>query len=429
MLVAEKILQIAPAAPTVERAERIGRGGRDDRFERLMAEAGGNQDSATERTSRAQRQEQRQATEVAEEAPQNYEPSTEAAYYEAAAYAPAIQPEIMLEAIAEALAEAPAQLSEYLAKAEIAPADLVEPTAIAKLLQTVLEYKEPVELLSAPEVPQLYKAVNEAVKALVAEAELANYAEQKPTEATPEAVSYAAEVAKPVVKAQEMPTNVLVSVENGDTIVAEATELAVDGEVVTATAQSETEQGSSQQSTGGREPLQHAEPVQEAPITDMSAQVTAATRAEATAPTQTAQPAAPAPTYVNTADVIEQIMGQVRVVSTGGAFTEMRMTLRPESLGDIVLRVVTQNGIVMAQFEAESQRVKEALEADMNQLRDALTEAGIAFSELNVNVRQDNEQREALFEQGRNSTRARADEINESVVKEETHSGFINITA
>jgi len=151
---------------------------------------------------------------------------------------------------------------------------------------------------------------------------------------------------------------------------------------------------------------------------------------EAKATQSTQQTAVPQP-HVNTADVIEQIVNQVKLASGGGQFNEIRMTLRPESLGDIVLRVITQNGIVMAQFEAESQRVKEALEADFNSLRNALTESGIKFSELSVSVRQDGNERMNQFERARQASRVRAESV-ETVEEPEIisyHNGVIDVTA
>jgi flagellar hook-length control protein FliK len=142
--------------------------------------------------------------------------------------------------------------------------------------------------------------------------------------------------------------------------------------------------------------------------------------------TQTAQ-------AVNPADVINQIMSQIRV-HTGEQVTEMRLTLRPESLGDIVLRVLTHNGIVTAQFIAESQRVREALESSFNQLRDALEEQGIRFSELSVSVRDNQDEQMNRFARGRQNARNRA--ANVTTIEEEaapyTNIDFdstINLTA
>jgi flagellar hook-length control protein FliK len=90
---------------------------------------------------------------------------------------------------------------------------------------------------------------------------------------------------------------------------------------------------------------------------------------------------------------------------------------------------------VTAQFEAESQRVKEALEANFNQLREALEQQGLTFSELSVSVRQE-KGNASEFERGRQSTRHRMESLNGvGEVEEEApqivslHDGEIDIIA
>lgn len=105
----------------------------------------------------------------------------------------------------------------------------------------------------------------------------------------------------------------------------------------------------------------------------------------------------------NNADVVNQIVDRVKVEIRGN-ITEMRLNLKPEHLGDVTLKVLTENGIVTAQFVAENQRVKEIIEANFNQLRNTLQQQGINVSQLSVSVGQDN-QKEKMdsFLQGQNS--------------------------
>jgi flagellar hook-length control protein FliK len=96
----------------------------------------------------------------------------------------------------------------------------------------------------------------------------------------------------------------------------------------------------------------------------------------------------PAP-HVHPAEVVRQIIEQVKV-SVSDTVSEVRVLLRPETLGNLSLKVVTENGLITAQFLAENQRVKEILEANFNTLRDALQEQGVGVSQLSVSVGQDN---------------------------------------
>ncbi len=109
----------------------------------------------------------------------------------------------------------------------------------------------------------------------------------------------------------------------------------------------------------------------------------------------------------NAQDIIQQVASKIKV-DVRMDTTEIKMTLKPESLGEVSLKIMTHNGIVTAQFLAESQRVKEILESSFNQLRDSLTEAGLRVSELTVQVGSEQEQsRMAQFRQQREKSAAR----------------------
>ncbi|MCL1936561.1 MAG: flagellar hook-length control protein FliK [Defluviitaleaceae bacterium] len=88
-------------------------------------------------------------------------------------------------------------------------------------------------------------------------------------------------------------------------------------------------------------------------------------------------------------DVIEQIKGQFKL-SLSGAVSEMKIIITPETLGEVSLRILTQNGIIKAMFETENQRVKEAIEANFNELKEEMSSKGIEVGELSVSVKQEN---------------------------------------
>lgn len=122
---------------------------------------------------------------------------------------------------------------------------------------------------------------------------------------------------------------------------------------------------------------------------------------------------------VDTQHVIDQIVERMKV-DVKADTTEIKITLKPEHLGDVTLKVSTQNGIVTAQFVAESQRVKEVIEAGFNQLRDTLRQQGIEISQLQVFVGngEDSEQA-ALFTQEREISRRRIQSIVSAMTADE----------
>ena len=355
----------------------------------------------------------------------------------------------MIQAVANILQITPEEVVDKLAELGIEVHELLQPGKAIKLLMQALGVENEAELLTEPNFPEIF----EKIKELMAEA--------KPG-LTEKAETLTAKVESPEVQAAQQATQQAtvqsaqrnnvnlanvdlegldVTVEDGEVVVIQesAEELfADDGADENLNQQTAARSTTTQSAATTQTPqavtdtaTQAPEPEQAAPQADQANVQTMSVERQAQQ-AMVRQAAAPPP--VNTANVIEQIMNQVRVVSTGGQFTEMRMTLRPENLGDIVLRVITQNGIVMAQFEAENQRVKEALESSFNLLRDALTEAGISFSELSVSVRQDHDERMNQYYEGRSRTRARMGSItDESAEEEETvqsfHDGDIDIRA
>lgn len=87
-------------------------------------------------------------------------------------------------------------------------------------------------------------------------------------------------------------------------------------------------------------------------------------------------------------NIIDQVANKV-MVHVGEDGSEMSLQLKPEHLGKLTMKVSIERGIVVANFVAESQMVKEVLESNFNILKDALQEKGLAIQELNVFVGSD----------------------------------------
>ncbi len=86
-------------------------------------------------------------------------------------------------------------------------------------------------------------------------------------------------------------------------------------------------------------------------------------------------------------EILSQIIGEAQVILSPEK-SEMVMDLKPESLGRLSLKLITEKGIVMAKFVAESQQVREVLESNMQLLKDALHKQGLAVQDFSVSVRQ-----------------------------------------
>lgn len=98
-------------------------------------------------------------------------------------------------------------------------------------------------------------------------------------------------------------------------------------------------------------------------------------------------------------DVLKQIAEKVDVNILEDK-SEMLIKLKPDNLGKVTMQISVENGNISAKFLAESQKVKEILESNMQELKDQLTKQGMAVQDLSVSVGNDNRERQ-MFE-GRN---------------------------
>jgi flagellar hook-length control protein FliK len=66
--------------------------------------------------------------------------------------------------------------------------------------------------------------------------------------------------------------------------------------------------------------------------------------------------------------------------------SEMKIHLKPEFLGKMLINVVVEDGVVTARFITENQNVKQVLEANMNSLRQSLESNGMRVDKTEVSV-------------------------------------------
>lgn len=101
------------------------------------------------------------------------------------------------------------------------------------------------------------------------------------------------------------------------------------------------------------------------------------------------QPTSTAAPVVSPEETLEQIIKNVELVSKQ-ASSEMKIQLKPEFLGKMMIQIVVNDGVVTARFTTESQHVKQVLEANMNSLKQTLEANGLRVERTEVNVQLDN---------------------------------------
>ena len=85
---------------------------------------------------------------------------------------------------------------------------------------------------------------------------------------------------------------------------------------------------------------------------------------------------------------------------------EAKLVLNPQSLGQVDVTIKSHNGVITAQFHAETQAAKDMLDNQLPQLRAALTQQGLQVDRLEVSQQQETafsfqQQREQARQQGK----------------------------
>jgi len=83
--------------------------------------------------------------------------------------------------------------------------------------------------------------------------------------------------------------------------------------------------------------------------------------------------------------IMDQIMEFMKI-QVGEGITRLEMQLQPESLGTVQVQLASKDGVVTAQFTAQSEMVKNALESQMIQLRETFDAQGIKVESIEVAV-------------------------------------------
>jgi len=86
--------------------------------------------------------------------------------------------------------------------------------------------------------------------------------------------------------------------------------------------------------------------------------------------------------------IISQVVSKAKVI-VDGQKSEMVINLKPDSLGKLSMKVMTENKLVTAEIIAENYQVKQVIESGMQQLKQSLEEQGMFIQDLSVSVRQD----------------------------------------
>lgn len=94
-----------------------------------------------------------------------------------------------------------------------------------------------------------------------------------------------------------------------------------------------------------------------------------------------------------TTEIMDQILDTIKI-QVKPDMSQIEMQLHPESLGTVNVHISAKEGMITAQFTAQNEAVKAALETQMVQLRESFNEQGIKVEAIEVNIQSNAYQQE-----------------------------------
>lgn len=95
-------------------------------------------------------------------------------------------------------------------------------------------------------------------------------------------------------------------------------------------------------------------------------------------------------------DIFNQVLEGTKITISEDV-SEMVIKLKPDNLGKLSMKIVIDRGMLVAKFDVESQMVKEAIESNLEDLRNALKDKGFEIQQFDVSVNKDSDQSENHF--------------------------------
>lgn len=89
--------------------------------------------------------------------------------------------------------------------------------------------------------------------------------------------------------------------------------------------------------------------------------------------------------FVNREELFDQIL-KISEIANNESISELSIKLKPDTLGKLTIRLIMENGGLTARFVAENQKVKETIESNFTELKDALVQKGINIQNLSVSI-------------------------------------------
>lgn len=127
-------------------------------------------------------------------------------------------------------------------------------------------------------------------------------------------------------------------------------------------------------------------------------------------------------------EIVDQITQEISL-NVNEEVSEMMLKLRPDHMGKMAMKIVIDRGIMVANFEVESQIVKEAIEANLDDLKSSLEDKGLDVSEFNVSVNKDDSSQQEMSRFFNNSRRRNMTKMLEEDITDQENKGNTYVSA
>jgi len=84
-------------------------------------------------------------------------------------------------------------------------------------------------------------------------------------------------------------------------------------------------------------------------------------------------------------DIVNQVVERVRV-SLSPDSSSMEMRLNPENLGRVSINIISRDGVMKAEIRTENEAAREAIESQLQILKESIQEKGLRVDEIEVNI-------------------------------------------
>ena len=274
------------------------------------------------------------------------------------------------EKIKEFLGLSEEELQSFMEQMGIAEVDLLNPSTLQNLMLLVTE-QEPVNLLTdaqlLADVQELVNQVESLLKETgITEEEIATFMEQPQFEQLVFKAKEELEVSEEATKQVDVELS-LEDMDNSEVVEVKETTIEFGKSVANETKNSfsnqENKESFSDQASFSEQFLQNLQQAGEE-ISEISGEKNVASQIR---------------------EIADQILEKIKITVTKEV-TSFDMVLTPEELGRVNLKIVEQDGVMKASFITENELAKEAIESNLVQFKEMLTEQGLKVDSIEVAV-------------------------------------------